>query len=109
VVPAGDDLQLGNGLQAGARCPSPAAAAVLADRLRSAGLRVWHPVAGDLHTSTAWPVSTELAPSDLDHYLDIQIPALAPAAQPVFLEAIRTALDDTDLLRRFPGDQDVPA
>jgi dTDP-4-amino-4,6-dideoxygalactose transaminase len=100
VIPDPGDLEISNGLHVGAWWPSAGAAQALAGRLRSAGLRVWQPTAGDLHTSTSWPVSTELAPGDLDRYLDLQMPALRSSPPQAFLAAIRTALADTGLLVR---------
>ena len=97
VLPGPDQCGDSNGMHVGAWWPSAEAAHSLQAQLHVSGLRTWRPTRGDLHFHDSWPV-TACSPSPaMDRYLDIQIPALAPAHHDAFLDRLLDAVTEAGL------------
>lgn len=70
---------IGNGSHVGMRLRSAATAEQLFGALVRGGYRAWWPGPGALHTASTWPVQAAHSLTDLDRYLDVQIPWLPPS------------------------------
>jgi dTDP-4-amino-4,6-dideoxygalactose transaminase len=95
VIPDDDGVATTNGSHAGVWFSTAEQAQHHAARLYRAGVRCWHPSAGDLHTSEAWPVQPALRGSSahLHRYLDIQIPILDATDHDQFCLLVRQAME----------------
>ncbi|WP_329243003.1 aminotransferase class I/II-fold pyridoxal phosphate-dependent enzyme [Actinoallomurus sp. NBC_01490] len=99
VLPTTEQRADSNGMHVGAWWPSSEAAQTLRTHLQARGLRVWHPTAGDLHVHDAWPTKAESASPAMDHYLDVQIPALDPPHHQRFLDLLLGAIEQAGVAR----------
>ncbi|MFA1543534.1 aminotransferase class I/II-fold pyridoxal phosphate-dependent enzyme [Actinomadura monticuli] len=98
VLPTAGESAGSNGTHVGTFWSSAESARRLWAGLYAAGLRGWHPAAGDLHVQDAWPVRSDGASIAMDRYIDVQIPVLDPSEHDAFLRLLQEAAEEAGLL-----------